>query len=121
MRKATSGLVFLVLLSGFFAIKSTQEVGADESKTDSSAAVVYTTVYRVHDLPVWTAEKMFEPTVLMTLIQSTVSPSEWQAEDAVSTLAPYFHNASLVITTHADNHDKIEALLNSFRPAEQAK
>ena len=73
MRKATSALVFLVLLSGTFAIKSPQEVGADESQTDSSAAAaVYTTVYRVHDLPVYTAEKMFMPSVLMELIQRTV-------------------------------------------------
>ena len=121
MRKATSALVFLVLLSGTFAIKSPQEVGADESQTDSSAAAVYTTVYRVHDLPVYTAEKMFMPSVLMELIQRTVSPSDWRAEDAVSTLSPYPQNGSLVITTHKQNHDKIEALLKSMRPAERAK
>ena len=120
MRKATSALVFLVFLSGFFAIKLPQVVGADESQTDSSPAVVYTTVYRVHDLPVYTAEKMFMPNVLMELIQRTVSPSDWRAEDAVSTLSPYPHNGSLVITTHKQNHDKIEALLKSMRPAERA-
>lgn len=120
MQKAMGVFAFLVFVSVFTIVTERQNVTADEIKADSSA-VVAVKVYRVHDLAVWTAEKKFEPSVIMRLIEATVSPSEWEAKGGSSTMAPYWPNASLVITTQIRNHDKIKALLKSMRPAEAAK
>ena len=76
---------------------------------------IVTKVYKVADLPVWTSDKKYDPSVLMRLIQASV-PSDWTSESADSTMAPYPQNASLVISTRQGTHDKIVDLLESMRP-----
>ena len=89
-------------------------VSAADDEAQKGKPIV-TRVYKVADLPVWTSNKEYDPSVLMRLIQASV-PSDWTSESADSTVAPYPQNASLVISTRPGNHDKIVDLLESMRP-----
>ncbi len=112
-----AALSLVVLVSGL-AVWATQRdaFAADREKQDINS--IQTRVYKVSDLPVWTAEKHFDPSVLILLIQASVSPSDWKPARGDSRMAPYPQNASLVISTGPENHDKIVELLESMRPKE---
>ncbi len=110
--------LFGVLASSILVIGMTVFVGHhgafaedDEVKRDQTTVVK---TYRVSDLPVWTSDGKYDPSVLMRLIQ--VSVPDWDSGRTVSTMAPYPQNASVVISTHSKNHDKIVELLESLRP-----
>ena len=105
--------VILVLGLTVFAIQ--RDSIASDSVAEK-AKQTQTRVYEVSDLPVWTSEKEYDPSVLMRLIQASVTPSDWKPGSGDSTMAPYPQNASLVISTRLENHDKIVDLLVSMRP-----
>ncbi|WP_442506270.1 hypothetical protein SH528x_005104 [Novipirellula sp. SH528] len=88
---------------------------SNESEQVEEDTRVYPKVYRLQDLPVWTKDGMFSPSLVMSLIQSTISPESWEAKGGPSTMAPYPQNASLVISTSSENHDAVIALLEQFR------
>ena len=107
-------LSLLALVLGLTVCVSQPAVLAADDETQKDKPIV-TRVYKVADLPVWTSEKEYDPSVLMRLIQASV-PSDWTSERAESTIAPYPQNASLVISTRPKTHDKIVDLLESMRP-----
>ena len=91
---ALLSLVSLVLGLTFF--ETQRDIFAADNETSKDKAIQMR-VYKVGDLPVWTSEKKYDPSVLMRLIQASVSPSDWETERGNSTMAPYPQNASLVI------------------------
>ncbi|GAA5504631.1 hypothetical protein Rcae01_00070 [Novipirellula caenicola] len=78
-------------------------------------AKTYPVTYRTADLPVWTKDGKWSPELLMTLIQSAISPTSWEAAGGTSAMAPYPQNSSIVILTTSENHDELQSLLNRFR------
>ena len=108
-------LSLVTLLVGLTFCATQRDSLAAESEVQKGEPIL-TIAYKVADLPVWTAEKEYDPSVLMRLIQASVSPSEWEADRGDSRLAPYAKNNSLVISTRRENHDKITDLLESMRP-----
>lgn len=83
--------------------------------TTNEAAVITTRVYKLADLPVWTKEKNFAPSVLMHLLQTSVCPEQWEGEGGRATMAPYPQNYSVVISASAELHDKIADTLTLLR------
>ena len=72
-------------------------------------------VYRLSDLPVYTPEGKFNPSMMMRLIRESTSPSDWKVNGGSSTFHPYPDNLCVVISTHPRNHDKIKYLLEAIR------
>lgn len=111
MRTLSVAVCFVaVVLGSFFAAV----VGA-EDRTKEKELVLQVRAYKVGDLPVFKQDKNYDPAMLMTLIQATVSPNDWEAKGGRSTMAPYPQNASLIISTTLKNHDKIVDLVEGFR------
>ncbi|MEM6471342.1 MAG: hypothetical protein AAF802_17405 [Planctomycetota bacterium] len=84
------------------------------SPTDPSKEVVSTTAYRVSDLPIWNQDKTCDPTILMSLIESAVSPEAWE-EKGGSTVQFYPQDLSIIVSTTSENHKVIQNLLKSLR------
>ncbi len=120
MRKLTGFLALLVFASVITAVAERQHVGADDAKANKPEVLVRK-IYHLHDLPIWTKERECRPTVLMQLIESTVSPSDWEGNGGTSSMAPYRQTASLIVSTSLRNHQKVESLLESLRPRDAAK
>lgn len=111
-----SALLSLVTLAiGLTVCGTQQDIWAAEKEAKTNR-LIETRVYKVADLPVWTSEKKYDPAVLMRLIQASVAPSDWAPKRGESKMAPYPHNASLIISTRPGSHDKIVDLLESMRP-----
>ncbi len=85
------------------------------SHTSRAAApaepIVYNKVYAVSDLPVY-AGKRFDPSILISLMKTTVDPESWMKNAAVSV---YRDNLSLVVAQTDENHVRVRRLLDSFR------
>ncbi|KAA5546943.1 hypothetical protein FYK55_00520 [Roseiconus nitratireducens] len=104
-----------VILVFGLAVFATQRASLAADSGTEKAKTISTRVYLVSDFPVWTSDKKFDPSVLMRLIQASVTPSDWEGESGDSTMAPYPKNASLVISTSTQNHDRIVDLFESMR------
>ncbi|TWU18404.1 hypothetical protein [Allorhodopirellula heiligendammensis] len=76
---------------------------------------IHPRTYRVADLAVWSKDGQFQPKMMMSFIQASVEPKGWEAKGGQSTMAPYVQNASLVIATTAETHDKIAKFLEQYR------
>ena len=111
-----SVLLSLVTLAIGLTVCGTQRAIWAADREAKTTKPIETRVYKVADLPVWTSEKKYDPAVLMRLIQASVSPSDWAPKRGESKMAPYPQNASLIISTRPENHDKIVDLLESMRP-----
>ena len=72
-------------------------------------------VYKLIDLPVFTAKGELELGMMMRLIRTATSPLDWKEHGGESTYTVYPDNLCVVITTQRRNHDKIGKLLNEFR------
>ncbi|MCC9603123.1 hypothetical protein LOC67_21450 [Stieleria sp. JC731] len=86
-----------------------------ETQAKNEKELLIVKVYKLNGLPVFTEDKQFSPDLLMKLIQSTVSPSKWEAAGGTATMAPYPQNTSLVISANGKTHDKIVDLIEGFR------
>lgn len=106
-----TSLACALIVTGFFWQRDSI---AEERDTDDKNVRV-TTVYKISDLPVWTLDLKFDPTVVMQLIQATVSPRDWEAKGGESTMAPYPQGTAIIISTDKRNHDKIKDLLEGMR------
>ena len=78
---------------------------------------VHTVVYSVRDLPVWSnfpkkEQERFDPSLLITHIQSVVAPESWNTFSAQ--IRPYPKDATLVITQSRENHLQISELLGKL-------
>ncbi|QDV42517.1 hypothetical protein Enr13x_23650 [Stieleria neptunia] len=118
MRKVYVAACILTLALGCFFVAGVQAADKSEVKQPVKQDVLVTTVYKVYDLPVYTRTKGFSFDLLMTLIQKSVSPKDWEAKGGKSTMAPYPQNLSLIISTTSNNHKKIAKLLERFRESE---
>lgn len=72
-------------------------------------------VYRTEHLPVWNKKGEWDPVALIQLIQLASGPKNWESDGGSSTVAPYLHNKSLIISTTSKNHDVIAELLERLR------
>ncbi|MCO8124870.1 hypothetical protein NHH03_24245 [Stieleria sp. TO1_6] len=110
MRKISVAVCLVaIVLASFLAAG----VGAEESQ--EANPIIATKVYKVADLPIYRPTKGVSFDLLMTFIQQTISPSDWEAKGGSSTMAPYPQNLSLIISTTQKNHDKIVDLVERFR------
>ncbi|KAA5545389.1 hypothetical protein FYK55_06985 [Roseiconus nitratireducens] len=110
MRNALFAVIFTAIVVGGFLLTGVQAEAPIEAESQ-----IVTIVYKVSDLPVFTGSKQYSPKMLMSLIQLSVSPRDWEREGGRSMMAPYPQNVSLIISTTQENHRKIAALLESFR------
>lgn len=88
---------------------------AEEKYKPKEATELTVRTYRTDDLPVFTVEKEWRPSLLISLVQSSILPNSWEAKGGTSTMAPYPQNQSLVISTTSRGHDRIVDLLESLR------
>lgn len=116
MRAILTGALGIGLACCFaVAQQPTPQTVATEKAAAEQEAKVYPVTYRVEDIPVWSHDGAFDPTLLMALIQSSVNPESWEASGGPSTMAPYAKTASLVVSTTSDNHDELKSLLERLR------
>lgn len=54
-------------------------------------------------------------TELMTLIQQTITPLDWDTAGGQSTMSPFFSTLSLVVSAPQTTHEQIEELLETLR------
>lgn len=78
-------------------------------------SIPYVVQYHIGDLPIWSKNGKFEPELVMVVIETYISPKSWEAAGGSATIAPYFQNASLIITATESNHKNIEAFFKRFR------
>jgi hypothetical protein len=95
-----------------FAQDAPQEQRASSGQAADDDTQVYPMTYRLHDLPVWSKEGNFNPSMLIALIESRISPDQWNKS---SKLAPYFQDASLVVSTTRTNHRALAELISHLR------
>ena len=115
MRTIVSCLIGIGLVWCVAAGQETQSDGPSQNVKSEVDSKIYAMTYRLKELPVWSSDGEFDPTVLISLIQSSVAPTSWEASGGASTMAPYTQNASLVVATTSANHDELQILLERLR------
>ena len=108
--RPTAILLVAILLGALVSAATAQYPGRQKD-----GPAIITRVYKISDLPVFSVSKSFEPKLLLTLIQKTVSPRDWEPGSGHSTLASYPQNHSLIVSTTAANHDQIVELIEGLR------
>ncbi|TWT32285.1 hypothetical protein KOR34_40470 [Posidoniimonas corsicana] len=106
-------------LSMFVVIAVAAGGGVATSETPTSPQTrqeITTRLYEASDLPVWrqtgNGEVVFDASLLVAHIQSTVSPKTWSEECIIR---EYEKNASLIVSQTRDNHNRVAKLLDSLR------
>jgi hypothetical protein len=116
MRTILTGALVAGLLCCFAVAQDSDDPkGKPAQAAAGQDSEVYVAAYKLGDLPVWSKAGVFEPDVLMWLIQSSVNPKSWDGAGGASSMAPYKQNASLVISTTAANHDAVKRLIERLR------
>ena len=105
-------VVFCSLVAFQASFETTSAADNDAPKKGDQVLVV---CYKTTGLPVYREDGTHDLDMLMTLIQTNVSPKTWEARGGDSTMAPYAQNLSIVVSTTRKNHDKIASLLKRFR------
>ena len=105
--------VTIVFACVFAAVLGLSNSIADDNTTIVDSEVIHLISYRLKDFPVWSQDgKVCNPSLLISHIQSTVSPAAWKGQSTIATNAM---TATLEIRTTIENHDLIGELLNPLR------
>jgi len=104
---ATLVLVFLAAGYRF------SQASADETTGITETSETYVTVYRITDMPVWSADgKKFNPAILIAYIKASDGSDSWG--DA-STIRAYPERQSLIVSGTRANHEGVQAALKLLR------
>ena len=99
------GLVLLVLSSIGFGIAQ------DSSNAKRSAGEeIFSKVYPVKDLAVWTEDNKFDPSILTTLIEA-----KFRSEENRIAVQEFYPNQSLIITGGKEKQEQISNFLDKFK------
>ncbi|MEM6469426.1 MAG: hypothetical protein AAF802_07630 [Planctomycetota bacterium] len=113
------------ILSVLITAAALVTIGYDRDAVAATAPAADETIvpvqYKAEDLPVWNKKGEWDPVTLIELIQLASGPTNWESNGGNSTVAPYFQNKSLIISTTSKNHDAIVALLERLRKNRLAK
>lgn len=115
LQKFAFSLITIVLFAGVSSHWILPFAFAENPVPAKEVVRNYMVTYRTEDLPVWTKDGKWRPEMLMTLIQTAISPKSWEADGGTSSLAPYPQNSSIVISTTSENHGKLQTLLKRFQ------
>ena len=102
-------LVLVSLAAGY----RFSQANADETTDIAGTSDTYVTVYRITDMPVWSADgKTFNPAILIAYIKASDGSDSWG--DA-TTLRSYPEKQSLIVSGTRANHESVHAALKLLR------